>query len=107
MFKKGVVKDLARQRIRWLFNLAVEETRKGNYERVRRYTELIMKIAEKGNVKIPRIIKRSICLNCGVVLIPGITLSIRLRGEGKGSHIVARCMLCGWIKRYYIKVRRV
>lgn len=103
---KKVIKDLAKQRIKWLFNLALVESRKGNYNRARRYAELIIKVAEKGRVKIPRGIKRRVCHNCKVILIPGVTSTIRLRGGGKSSHIVVRCLICGWIKRYPIKVRK-
>ncbi len=104
MKSKSEVKDLAKQRIRWLFKLAYDETKRGNYERARRYSELIIRIAEKGKVRIPRSIKRSICKNCKVILIPGVTARVRIRSEGtKGSHITVTCTLCGWMKRYYIK----
>ncbi len=107
MKNKSTVKDLARQRIRWLFKLAYNETKKGNYERSRRYTKLIIRIAEKGGIKVPRRIKRSICKNCGIVLIPGLTARVRVRSEGsRGSHVTVTCLVCGWMKRYYIKVSK-
>ena len=101
---KSEIRDLARQRIRWLFKLAYDETRKGNYGRARRYAELIIRVAEKGKTRVPRSIKRSICKNCRVILIPGLTARVRIRSEGsKGSHVTVTCTLCGWMKRYYIK----
>jgi len=101
---RSEIRDLARQRIRWLFKLAYEETKKKNYERARRYAELIIRIAEKGKVKVPKSIKRSICKNCKIILIPGITARVRIRSEGsKGSRVTVTCILCGWMKRYYIK----
>jgi len=101
---KSGVRDLARQRIRWLFKLAYNETKKGNYGRARRYAELIVRVAEKGKIGVPRSIKRSICKNCKVILIPSITARVRIRSEGsKGSRVIVTCTLCGWMKRYYIK----
>ena len=103
---KREIKDIGRQRIKWLYQLALEGTRKKKYDTARNYTKLMFKIAERSRVRIPRTIKRSICKRCGVPLIPGVTLNVRIRSEDKGSHIVAKCKLCGWIKRYYFKVRK-
>lgn len=104
MKNKVEVKDLAKQRIRWLYRMAYDEVRKGNYGRARRYAELIIRVAEKGRIRVPRSIKRSICRKCKVILVPGITARIRIRSEGsKGSHVTVTCTLCGWMKRYYIK----
>ena len=103
---KKEIRDIARQRIKWLYQLALEETKKEKYDAARSYTKLMFRIAEKSRIRIPRTIKRNICKQCGIPLIPGLTLNIRIRSEGKGSHIVAKCKLCGWVKRYYFKVKK-
>ncbi|MEM0199191.1 MAG: ribonuclease P Rpr2/Rpp21/SNM1 subunit [Desulfurococcaceae archaeon] len=100
-----ILKDLARQRIAILFNLARSRARLGDYELARRYIEIALKISKKAKVKLKRSYKRSYCRSCFAPLIPGITLSVRIRSEGKGSRVVYRCLLCGWTRRYMIKNR--
>jgi len=100
------LRDLALQRSYLLYNMALERARRGDYELARRYIEIMLKIASKANLKLPRRIKRSICRRCYVPLIPGVTLSVRIRSEGRGSRVVYKCLLCGWIRRFLIKNSR-
>lgn len=83
-----------------LYNISKEETIKGNYEYASKLNELIIRISLKNKVKIPREIKRSICKNCHVTLIPGITSTVRLRSQGRMKYRIVKCKLCGYIKRY-------
>lgn len=101
-----MLRDLALQRIKLLYRYALNEARKGNVEFARRYAYLIKRIAAKARVKVPKRIKRSICKNCQVPLIPGITSRVRLQSEGKGSRVVVTCLVCGWIHRYPYKLRK-
>jgi len=103
---RAFLRDLARQRISRLFNMAVERVRVGDFDLARRYIEIMLKLASKAGVKLPRRLKRSYCRKCFVPLIPGITLSVRIRSEGKGSRIVYKCLLCGWIRRFLIKTSK-
>ena len=101
-----MMRDLALQRIKLLYKYALNEARRDNIKLARRYIYLIKRIAAKARVKVPRRIKRSVCKNCQIPLIPGITSRVRLQSEGKGSRIVVTCLVCGWIHRYPYKLRK-
>ncbi len=103
---RALLRDLARQRIRILFNMAIERARAGDFDLARRYVEIMLKLASKAGVKLLRRLKRSYCRKCYAPLIPGITLSVRIRSEGKGSRVVYKCLLCGWIRRLLIKTSK-
>jgi len=102
----ALLRDLARQRSYLLYSMALERARRGDYELAKRYIKIMIKITSKANLKLPRRIKRSICRRCHVPLIPGVTLSVRIRSEGKGSRVVYKCLLCGWIRRFLIKTSK-
>nr|WP_245521921.1 ribonuclease P [Staphylothermus hellenicus] len=101
--RRNVLKDLAIQRMRYLYKLALDRTRSGDYDLARRYIELIIKYAHKARVKPPKYIRRGYCRKCKIPLIPGLTARVRIQSEGKGSRVVVTCLLCGWRRRYMIK----
>lgn len=101
-----MLKDIAVQRVRLLFKLAKSRARSGDFDLARRYIEIALKISRKSRTRLSRNYKRGYCRKCLVPLIPGITLSIRIKSEGRGSRVVYRCLLCGWIRRYMIKASK-
>ncbi len=103
---KRLIKDLAFQRINWLFRLALDLVRKNEIDLARRYVEIIFAISRKANIRLPWSIKHRICRNCHTPLLPGVNASIRLLSDGKTSRIVIRCKHCGWIHRYPYKPPR-
>ena len=102
---KRIVRDLALQRIRWLYKLSIDAVKRNDTELARRYVDIILSLSRKANVRLPKLIKHSVCKNCHIPLIPGITAKIRLRSDGKSSWIVIKCLKCGWIHRYPYKPR--
>ncbi|MEM1595756.1 MAG: ribonuclease P [Desulfurococcaceae archaeon] len=104
--KELLMKNIARERIVLLFNMAFEKTRKHDFELAKRYVEIALRIAGKAKVKIPLKYKRGYCRKCFIPLIPGLTLRVRVHSEGKGSRVVYRCLLCGWTRRFMIKTSR-
>lgn len=92
--------------LRGLHELAVEAARRGDYEYARMLTILTRRITERTRVRPPREVKRLVCRNCGVPLIPGVTARVRLRGQGGLSYVVVTCTVCGWLHRYPYKTRR-
>ncbi len=94
-----LVKDLALQRARILYALAVEEVRKGNVGRSRRYIHIALRLVRKANVRKPTYLRRGICKNCLVPLIPSVTSRVRLRGNRKFIITVRTCLMCGWVSR--------
>lgn len=104
---KTLVRNIALERMLVLFNLGVEAVKKGDFELARRYGELIYRISMRVRVKIPRSIKRWICKNCRVIMVPGINVKIRTRRDGKTLRIITRCLTCGWIHRYeFVRCRK-
>ncbi|RLG80323.1 MAG: ribonuclease P [Thermoprotei archaeon] len=104
--KWSPVKDLALQRMKYLFKLALEEARRRRYNLASRYVELVVKYGHKARVKPPRYIRRGYCRKCKVPLIPGLTARVRIQSEGKGSRVVMTCLRCGWIRRFMIKTSK-
>ncbi len=98
-WRKKKARKIAWERIQILFNLAMEEGRKGNLSRASRYVEHILNLSRKYNVRLPREMKRYICKNCRAVLIPGKTAQVRL----KKKKVVIKCLNCGAYKRYVYK----
>ncbi len=88
-----------RERIEILFNMAYTKAIRGDEETAKRYAELILKLSEKYNYRIPQYMKRFICKKCHTFLIPGKTSQVRLK-KGK---IVIKCLKCGNYKRYPYK----
>jgi ribonuclease P protein subunit RPR2 len=100
-------RDLVRQRYEIVFKLAVESLRRGDKEYARKLCAYIKEMAERTRVRVPRAIKRSICKNCYIPLIPGLTSTIRLRSQSRRfAYRVVRCKECGYIHRYPYKVHR-
>ena len=96
---RKVIRDLALQRVRILYGLAIEMTRRGNYEKARRYVGIALRILEKANIRKPIFLRRGICKNCYIPLIPGLTASVRIRGNRKYVIVTKKCLLCGWVSR--------
>jgi len=101
--REKYIREIARERVILLYKYSVERAREGDFELARRYIEIMLKIAGKARIKPPRYIRRGYCRRCHIPLIPGLTLSVRVRGSGKSSRLVYRCLQCGWVRRYMIK----
>ncbi|AFZ71156.1 RNase P subunit RPR2 [Caldisphaera lagunensis DSM 15908] len=97
--KEAKLEDLVIERIEILSNISRIETIHGNYDYSRKLNELIFRLSLKNKVKIPVNIKRSICKNCHVTLIPGVTSTIRVKSQGKFHYLTIKCKECGYIKR--------
>ncbi|MEM0497498.1 MAG: ribonuclease P Rpr2/Rpp21/SNM1 subunit [Acidilobaceae archaeon] len=99
--RKKIYIDIVRQRYNIIFNLALAEARKGNYERARMLCNYMKAMATRTRVRIPRELKRSICKNCNLPLIPGVTATIRFRSQSRRfSYRVIKCKACSYIHRY-------
>ncbi len=96
---RKLLKDLALQRVRILYIQAVKEVKRSNFDRARRYIDIALNLISKANIRKPLILRRGICKNCHIPLIPGITCTVRLRGNRKFVIVVRRCLLCGWVSR--------
>jgi len=93
------IKDLAIQRALILYSEAVKQLRLGNPDRARRYIELGLRLLAKAKARKPMPYRRWVCKNCGLPLVPGLSASVRLRGDRKYVILVRRCVFCGWVSR--------
>lgn len=59
---------------------------------------LAMRIAQKARVRIPKKYKRMFCRKCGTSFWTPNSFTIRVR-DRRSTHIVIKCMRCGYIKR--------
>ncbi len=90
-------KDIAKERIKILFDLAEKEF-KEHPERSHRYVELARKIGMRYNVRIPRELKRKFCKKCHHYLVPGVNLRVRTRVSQQA--VIMKCLDCGHVMRY-------
>ncbi len=89
--KSGVVRDIAKERIDLLYNLAKSEYT-SDPELSRRYIRIMREIGRHYKITLPKEIKRGICRKCNTILIPGKSASVRL-ASGK-RYIVYKCQNC-------------
>ena len=93
------VKDLAIQRALILYSEAVKQLRLGRPDRARRYVEIGLRLLAKAKAKKPMPYRRWVCKNCGLPLVPGLSATVRIRGDRKHVILVRRCIFCGWVSR--------
>lgn len=82
-----------------LSQFALSAAREGDFNLSSSVNELIIAISQMTRVRLPRELKRSYCKKCKVTLIPGVTLSVRIRSQGRQKYVVRRCLVCGYIHR--------
>lgn len=92
---KVAARNIAKERIRYLFDLANSEYSE-DPEKSKRYVVLARKIGMRHRVSIPPELKRRFCKNCGSLLVPGNSSRVRL----KDGRLTITCLICGSIKRY-------
>ncbi|WP_406660531.1 ribonuclease P protein component 4 [Methanolobus sp. ZRKC3] len=93
--KKTIAKDIALERITYLFS-AAGDAYPLDPMRSNRYASLARRIGMRYRVSIPSELKRKICKKCNSFLVPGSNCRVRL---SDGS-IIITCLNCGAIKRY-------
>ncbi len=93
--QKSLIKDLAKQRIEHLFELA-EDAYKSHPKRSNRYVLIARKIGMRYRTRIPREYKQRICKQCHSYMVPGSNARFRLRGR----YITVTCLTCNKQMRY-------
>lgn len=97
-YEKLFRKDMAKQRIEMLFNLA-EEAYPRSMLLANRYVEIARNISMKCNVRLNRKERRKFCHKCYSFLVPGVNCRVRLSGK----YVVVSCLNCGNKMRYRYK----
>ncbi len=90
--KSGVVREIAEERIRILYDLA-KRAYPEDPGLSKSYTRIIKQVSRHYKITLPRDIKLGICKNCGSVLIPGTSASVRLVSSKR--HASYKCLGCG------------
>ena len=99
---KKIVKEIAKQRIKYLFQKA-EQIFQENKELANRYVELARIYAQRAKVKIPYEWRKRVCHKCKKLLYPGVNCRFRIHSNNKYSHISMTCFECNKTTRYIIK----
>ncbi len=91
--------ELVLEDIMRLSQFSFSAAQEGDFDLSSRVNELIIRISQMTRVRLPPEIKRTYCKRCKVSLIPGVTLSVRVRSQGRQKYVVRRCLVCGYIHR--------
>jgi len=92
---KAVAKEIAYERITYLFELAGREYA-DSPARSNRYVSLAKRIGMRYRVSLPQELKRKMCKGCGSFLSPGGNCRVRL----KSGCLTITCMNCHRVQRY-------
>ena len=103
---KALITDLALQRCKLLYRMAVAKVHEGDYEGARHFVLEALRLLRRVRVRKPRFLRRNVCKNCYLPLIPGLTARIRLVRDGRESWVAVTCLVCGYVRRYRFKRRR-
>ncbi len=97
---KGDAKDIAKERIERLFDLAKQDAWIGKQTRSKRYVSMALRIGERYKVRPGH--KRTYCPKCHSFFIPPRNVRVR---TGRGR-ISMTCLECGNVLRYPLDRRR-
>ncbi len=95
---KAVAKEIAYERITYLFDVAGREYA-DSPERSNRYVSLAKRIGMRYRVSLPQELKRKMCKGCGSFLSPGSNCRVRL----KNGRLTITCMNCNRVQRYLLE----
>ena len=102
--KMSQVKEIARQRIRTLFRLAMDTANEAP-DLAQRYVEIARRIAMRSRLRIPKEYRRLICRHCKSFIFPGVNCRVRIQPK-REPHMVITCLNCGKHMRIPLKGRR-
>ncbi|ESO87442.1 hypothetical protein LOTGIDRAFT_204481 [Lottia gigantea] len=99
--KSSVAHKETYQRINYLYQAAylVLTTDSSNHSLCRFYTKTLKAIARRLVLRLHPNIKRTICKNCFLLLIPGVTTITRIKGK-KDKYSETKCLGCGFKIHY-------
>ena len=101
MKKRKPEKEIAKRRIKTLFELA-ENAFKKDKKRADRYVLLATKISLKFKTRIPPALRKKRCKHCGSFLAVGVNCRVR----NTNSKIVYTCLECKRYMRFPIRQKK-
>lgn len=106
---KGVPHRDNYARVSYLYQLSTQLSLQHNHQPIlsRAMTRNLDLVGKKAVLKLGPSLKRSICKKCNSLLIPGLTMQIRLENLSrlKSSHndvLIHKCLNCNEVKRFPI-----
>ena len=87
------------ERMNYLYQIAHEALRLKNESLARFYMYTMMTISKRLVIRLDPSIKRTICKHCHSLLVPGITMRVRV-SSNRETHIVQTCLYCKNQKRF-------
>ncbi len=100
--KSGVVREVAKERIGILYDLA-KKAYPSDSELSKKYIRIIKQISRHYKITLPREVKTGVCKKCGSVLVPGASVKIRL--VSSNGFVSRKCVDCGHETRVHYKDR--
>ena len=100
MERGRLIREIAAELIDILYNLAVAQAEK-NLALSIEYVKTLRRISAHYKVGMPEGIKGRICKKCNIVLVPGLTASVRL-ASSKG-YLVYTCSRCSGESHIFYK----
>ncbi|XP_013393903.1 ribonuclease P protein subunit p21 isoform X1 [Lingula anatina] len=73
-----------------------------NVEMVRFYTHSLKNIAKRKVLRLDPSLKRTMCKRCSMLLVPGVSATVRVRGKGL-KRVIVKCVECKLLKRFPLK----
>ncbi len=90
--KRLLSSEIASERIDVLFKLA-KECAATDMKMSREYVRHIKRLSTHSRMKLPKSVKNSVCKKCDSVLIPGLSVSVRVASSKR--YVVYKCLACG------------
>jgi len=103
MGSRDRVREIALERIKRLFSLAIE-TLHERPDLAQRYVEIARKIAMRVKIRLPREMRLLICRHCKRFIFPGVSSRVRIQPR-REPHIVITCLYCGKQMRRSLRKR--
>lgn len=91
---KADAKEIARERVDGLFELAEQEANRKNHQRAQRYVSLALRIGQRHKVRAGH--KRTYCPACHSYFVPPVNMRVRTSRR----KLVMTCLNCGHTLRY-------
>ncbi len=97
-------RQIARQRIQTLFQLANEVSSKDPVL-AQRYVHLARRIAMAAKIRLSREYRQHVCRHCKSFILPGVNCRVRIK-QRREPHVVITCLNCGRHMRIPLQKRK-
>ena len=97
-------RQIARQRIHTLFNLAKEIVH-DDPALAQHYVDMARKISMAAKIRLPNEYRRQVCKHCKGFMLPGVNCRVRLK-QRREPHVVITCLKCGGKTRIPLAKRK-